>query len=31
VVTADNRNGTSVTSVRFVQPRTVGLSVAKDF
>jgi len=31
VVTADNRNGTSVTSVRFLQPRMIGLTVAKDF
>lgn len=31
VVTANNRNGTSVTSVRFLQPRTVGMFVSRDF
>jgi len=30
VVTADSRNGTSVTSVNFLQPRTVGLDVSKE-
>lgn len=28
---ADNRNGTSVTYVDFITPRTVGLTVSKDF
>jgi outer membrane receptor protein involved in Fe transport len=31
VVTADNRNGTSVTSVNFLRPRTIGFSLAKEF
>ena len=31
VVTADNRNGTSTTFANFLQPRTVGLTVSKDF
>lgn len=31
VITADNRNGTSVTSVNFLTPRTVGLTISKDF
>jgi outer membrane receptor protein involved in Fe transport len=31
VVTADSRNGTAVTTVNFLQPRTVGLDVSKDF
>ncbi|HVW69199.1 MAG TPA: TonB-dependent receptor [Steroidobacteraceae bacterium] len=31
VITADNRNGTSVTTVNFLTPRTVGLTVSKDF
>jgi len=31
VVQANNRNGTSVPLVNFLQPRTIGMSVAKDF
>jgi outer membrane receptor protein involved in Fe transport len=31
VVTADNRNGTSTTTATFLQPRTVGFSIATDF
>jgi outer membrane receptor protein involved in Fe transport len=31
VITADNRNGTSVTSVNYLQPRTVGMNVSKEF
>jgi outer membrane receptor protein involved in Fe transport len=31
VVRADNRNGTSVTTATFLQPRTVGFFVAKEF
>jgi len=31
VVFADNRNGTAVTSVRYLQPRTVGMFVSRDF
>ncbi|MFC4312357.1 TonB-dependent receptor [Steroidobacter flavus] len=31
VVSADNRNGTNVTIVNFLQPRTLGMSVSLDF
>lgn len=31
VVFADNRNGTSITSARYLQPRTVGMFVSRDF
>lgn len=31
IVTADNRNGTSVTFVNFLTPRTIGFSLAKEF
>lgn len=31
VVAADNRNGTNVTIVNFLQPRTIGMAVSLDF